>query len=82
MDGFYPLFYLLILLLVIAFVPYWFYALRMLFDKESNVKMQMFFMLMLISFPAITPAIIYLLYHDFFKRRKSIREGNQYINSQ
>jgi hypothetical protein len=64
----------------IAFVAYWFFALRMLLDKESNVKMQMFFLLMLISFPAITPAIVYLLYHDFFKKKKAFRQTSMVRN--
>ena len=74
MDGFYPFFYLLVVLLAVAFGAYWFYALRMLFEKETSVKMQMTFLLMLIAFPAITPAIIYLLYLDFFRRRKSMHQ--------
>lgn len=61
------------LLLAMAFVVYWCYALRIVMMRERNVGMKLFFVAMLILFPPITPAIIYIIYLNVFKRKQLIQ---------
>jgi len=63
------------MLLTIAAVVYWCYAFRLLLDKEPSIKFKVFFLFILFAFPLITPAIIYIFYLDFFKKRQ-MRKAN------
>ena len=58
------------LLAAIAVVAYWCYSFRLLLDKEPSGLIKIFFVVMLISFPLFTPAVIYLLYLDYFKKKR------------
>jgi len=58
------------LLLAIGFVAYWCYSFRLLLDKEESPILKGLFLVMLFVFPAVTPAIIYVFYLDYFKKKK------------
>ena len=59
-------------LLAIGSVAYWCYSFRLLLDREESIPMKLFFLVMLFILPIITPAIIYVFYLDYFKRKKAI----------
>jgi len=60
------------LLLAIGFVAYWCYSFRLLLDKEESPLLKGVFFVLLLVFPPVTPAIIYVFYLDYFKRKKVI----------